>query len=162
MTAIAEQISATVADALAEITIDNGYPFTVSSVTRPPRLGDTTATADKSVVLIQRTRDQGDPEGMEGGDYKAWTQHYTVMLVRRVSDAASTAADSVNNECAACIEKALAIEPSAFTGISPGQVIEVAITSIEPIEPTDGSTVGVVVALEILYRHPRSEPFVSS
>ncbi len=84
-----------------------------------------------------------------------------IHLCRRLSDTSSTAIGTVLNESAAAIEMAIeAIDWDALD-ISPGVATDHRITDIEPIEPTGGGVLGVLVSMFVIYRHPRQSPFVA-
>ncbi len=161
MTPIAESITLAIVAALEEITVANGYPFTVSTVTRMRSEFDPDAVVDKSANVIERTRAEADPEGGESGNLQSWNQSYMIHLCRRLSDTSSTAIGTVLNESAAAIEMAIeAIDWDALD-ISPGVATDHRITDIEPIEPTGGGVLGVLVSMFVIYRHPRQSPFVA-
>lgn len=169
---IAEAVAGVVEDLLAEISVENDYPIDVTVIrpSRPvPRSAENGSvviprnTADKTVLLMQRSRRRGDPDSGEGAaTFAVWVQEFEVLGIRRLPETDDTPSDAAANEIGACIEKAIMTNPQ-MTGsaFDPGRVTDTLVTSIEPIDPTDAAYCGARVMIEVHYQHPFAETFAA-
>lgn len=164
MIAIVEQLSANVQGFLEQITEANGYPFDVARVHRARQQGaEEYATEDKAVTLITRSRQRREPDATENNSSNnEWLQNFEAIGVRKLSDASTTAQDSATNEFAAAIEQALGANLSHDGSTAEGYIIDTLISSVEPLDPSDGGYCGVRVAFEVHYRNPLGSAFYNA
>lgn len=157
-TAISEQIAVIVRSRLAAISTGSGYETTISGgAIRPTKLGGF-QPKDYQVVVTQGTQEQ-IPELSHPGNPPAvaWNLPFNVSAILRPSDELNTAMDTLRNEFAADVVKALNTGSAWWT--FGGLAINSTIGAITSFEPAEGSSGGFNIILNVIFRTDENNPF---
>lgn len=131
------------------ITVANGYNYTIASVQRWESKGNNYAVVPCIVI-------NSGPEDKEEGPEPQMTCKFTVFIeaTYRQDDDSSESSDSIMSKLLADIEKALTVD------ITRGNYAEnTKILGNIPFETIGGQpTFGIIVNIEILYRHKNTDP----
>lgn len=150
-TSIRESILENIKTVLEAITVVGGYNNDIESVQRWKQRGN--ITKDVPCIVINAGMEVKDP----GPDPQS-TCKFTVTLdvYMRQDDTDTTNSDTALNSLYLDIEKALMADYTRG-----GYAEETSIRSAVPFESVEGQpTFGIIIELEIMYRHSRTDPAV--
>ena len=144
-----ERIALNLATTLATVTTANGYHQDVADVIRPTRLADD-GLVDRRVLL-----GQGEPSEAEDSSeaFKTWLQPFPAVLYVRPSEKDSTPVDTLVNRFRTDVEKAVMVDQTRG-----GLALDTLVRAYENVLSEDGALGGVVVHVEVLYRHRVEDP----
>ncbi len=156
-TSIPELIAAVLQTRLQQITVANGYEVTVSEVVRPTAVSDA-QPKDKQIILslaeLTRTNEldcQGNPPAY------AWTQSYNINAVLRPSEKSLTPSATLQNTFMADMTKA--ITAGAAWWQMGGNALNTLFASSNTYDAPDGSSAGVRIVLQVVFRAAANNPY---
>jgi len=150
-TPIIELIAQNLLAALQEIVTAGA----AAAAIRPLRAGLAQAPEDKLLVLYQG--DDVEQVGEEAVQrFKTWIAPFSVYCYVRPSDDSATAVDTSINTLRADVEKKLREAPTRG-----GYALDTRIGDPEGFIATGGSE-GVIVSVDVLYRHLEDDPYAQS
>tara|TARA_R110000824_G_scaffold69330_2_gene178749 strand:- start:4992 stop:5477 length:486 start_codon:yes stop_codon:yes gene_type:complete len=156
-TAIPELIASVLQTRLQQITVANGYEVTVSEVVRPTRESDIQPKDNQiifSLAELTRTTEldcQGNPPAY------AWTQSYNINAVLRPSEKSLTPSATLQNTIMADMTKA--ITAGAAWWKMGGNAMNTIFASSDTYDATDGSSAGVRIVLQVVFRAAANNPY---
>lgn len=145
---LVERIALDLKKTLEGVTTANGCHQDVAGVVRPTRLPNVTLT-DRLILL-----GQGEPEEEEAPEgWKAWLQPFPILLCVRPSEKDLTPVDTIVNRFRVDVERAVMEDPQRG-----GLAIDTAIRPYDNVTTEDGALEGVIVHVEVHYRHRIEDP----
>lgn len=157
-TAVPELIALELIDRLEDITIANGYDFTVPSVDRVNRDGTDWTPKSNTIVVVQTAHERnpeldyaGNPPGV------AYILTFTIQGFIRQSDRSATADAALENRMEANIKKAVAGTASWYT--FDGNAFNADWGPTTRFDPTQGAHAGISIELQVQYRVSEIDPF---
>lgn len=171
---IVEQIAQAIQTRIQNVTAANNYSFTVIDAARPLRMGGFigasgtkyTGPVDGLVVIAQGEAVKRDKASGTGGAIpKAGrSTHFALICFIVPSEEDTTPADQVVSSAAAELERGITTPESniATWGQFGGLAIQSYVDSITLFAPQEGEHCGVIIELEVFYRHPDNDPYTAA
>lgn len=157
---VLEQIAGEILDALAEITVANGYQNDVGTILRPTRVGLTDGAALKSIGHLSVMLDQDSVSrvlSVEGnGSAVEWIANWNLFGFILPADNDATPIDTLANRFVGDIEKAVMQDPQRHD-----LAINTEVLGNVPFVFEDGQFGGRVLRIAVTFRTLESDPFVS-
>lgn len=148
---------------LETITPANGYDHTVARVIRPSRIEGSQhqGYADLDIVLLQEGRARND--GFNDGSPPAtgWTQSFTVVGFRIITDASTASIDEAVNNFAGDIEEALTRDVQWDNGSGTKLAVDSRIMNVDPLESDSAQVSGCVISFDVDIRTQENDPRVN-
>ena len=146
---IRENIFQNVKSALSLISVANGFDNNIASVQQWDVNGNTLASTPTIIV-------NSGPEDGSDNAYPLTTCSLKIFLTlwTRIDEGSGSAPDTVLNSLLGDIKRKL--KEDITRG---GNAVDTAVTSVEPFDTIEGQgEVGLVITLEIKYRHAQNNP----
>jgi hypothetical protein len=158
-TAIPELIAVELVGRLALITTTNGYNFNVASVERANRDGSNLSYKHLSVQVKQEEATRvpeldcpGNPPAI------AYEITFTINCISKDSQGETDAYDTVGNDMAAAVVKAITADTSTWYTMN-GNAIYSNIGNITPLPVAENEVTGMTVPVLVTYRVAENDPY---
>lgn len=131
---------------------------TLASAQRPARIGIPEGVGNKYAVLLQGDTTEND-EQLHG--FKCWVTRFEIYICVRLSDTSTASVDTTINALRADVEKKLMED---FTSGSPlfGGLADNAVVRSPDNFALGEAVAGVIVNLDVEYRHREGDPYTQA
>lgn len=149
-TSIREQIMASVATALGNVTTGNGYNNSLASVQRYLQSGLTVADVPTAVVNFEDERREQGPTDRVSCELRISVDIFAVHDEDTVTGSTATLVDTLAADC----EKSIMQDPTRG-----GLALTFEVESVNPFQAESGSLTGITLGLRCRYYTDLSDPF---
>lgn len=149
-TPIVESIGAFIETAIGEITVVNGFNYTLTASRAKRHFLEDEVLDDLNAYIIQgKTESKGEVLGAT--DARVVKKEYMIWVVALQSDTATEVIDTKLNQIGADVEKKLCTDPTCGGYAKHLDIVNV--------EPTDTPETGVLVTIEVTYSVVWNDPY---